>query len=96
MAAEFHDAGIAFNALWPKTAIETSAIGLIAPSMLRQCRTPEIVVDAAYAILRRDSRTCTGNFFIDEEVLRAEGTTDFAKYRHAGVEESELLPDFFI
>lgn len=81
MAEEFRAEGIAVNALWPRTVIATAALamleGLVKP---QNCRTPEIVAAAAYAILTRDSRSCTGNFFIDEEVLAAEGVTDFAKY----------------
>jgi citronellol/citronellal dehydrogenase len=96
LAGEFKEAGIAFNALWPKTAIETAAIGLIAPDMLRRCRTPDIMADAAHAILTRDSRECTGHFFIDEDVLRGAGVTDFARYRRDGVGEQELVPDFFV
>jgi citronellol/citronellal dehydrogenase len=96
MAEEFREAGIAFNALWPRTAIETAAIGLIAPGMLRRCRKPEIVADAAHVILTRDSRTCTGRFFIDEQVLREAGVTDFSRYRHPDVAEEDLLPDLFV
>jgi citronellol/citronellal dehydrogenase len=81
-AAEFRERGIAANALWPKTTIATAAVKnlLGGDAMIQASRTPEIVADAAYAILVRDARTCTGNTFIDEDVLRAEGTTDFAPY----------------
>ena len=97
MAEEFRPDGIAVNALWPRTGIDTAAIAYIAgPSMLRRCRKPEIMADAAHAILTRDPRACTGNFFIDDEVLREEGMTDFGAYRHPGVSESELMPDFFV
>jgi citronellol/citronellal dehydrogenase len=96
MATEFEEAGIAFNALWPRTAIETAAIGLIAPAMLRRCRKPAVVADAAHVILTRESRTCTGHFFIDEDVLREAGVTDFAGYRHEGVAEQELMRDLFV
>ena len=97
MAEEFRGAGIAFNALWPRTGIETAAISHIAgPDMLRRCRKPEIVADAAHAIVTRDARACTGNFFIDDEVLREEGLTDFSMYRHEGVAEDALMPDFFL
>lgn len=80
MAAEF--AGrIAVNALWPRTVIATAAIAMLGGRVLpEQCRTPAIVADAAHAILTRDSRTCGGNFFIDEDVLRGAGITDFAPY----------------
>jgi len=97
MAEEFRTAGIAFNALWPRTGIDTAAIGYIAgPEMQRRCRKPDIMADAAHAIVTRDARACTGNFFIDDEVLRAEGVTDFAAYRHEGVAEDALMPDFFL
>lgn len=96
MAEEFRADGIAFNALWPRTAIETAAIGLVAPGMLHRCRKPEIVADAAYLILTRDSRACTGRFFIDEQVLREAGVTDFSRYRHPEVGEADLLPDLFV
>ena len=64
--------------------------------MLRRTRKPEIMADAAHAILTRDARTCTGNFFIDDEVLRDSGVTDFSIYRHEGVPEDALMPDFFL
>jgi citronellol/citronellal dehydrogenase len=97
MAEEFRAAGIAFNALWPRTGIDTAAIGYIAGAeMQRRCRKPEIMADAAHAILTRDARACSGNFFIDDEVLREEGVTDFAVYRHEGVAEDALMPDFFL
>jgi citronellol/citronellal dehydrogenase len=96
MAEEFATAGIAVNALWPRTAIDTAAIGLIAPEMQRFCRSADIMADAAHAILTRNSRECTGRFFIDEDVLREEGVTDFARYRDPRVREEELMPDFFV
>jgi citronellol/citronellal dehydrogenase len=97
MAEEFRPLGIAVNALWPRTGIDTAAIAYIAgPEMQRRCRTPEIVADAAHAILTRASRRCTGNFFVDDEVLREEGVTDFSRYRHEGVGEAELMADFFL
>lgn len=81
MAEEFRDDGIAVNALWPRTVIATAALamleGLVKPE---NCRTPEIVAAAACAILARDSRSCSGNFFIDQEVLAAEGITDFTPF----------------
>ncbi len=96
MAEELRAEGIAVNALWPRTAIDTEAVRLIMGEEQRlRCRTPEIVADAAHAILTKDSRTFTGRFCIDEDVLRDAGTTDFARYRHEGVSEAELLPDFF-
>jgi citronellol/citronellal dehydrogenase len=97
MAEEFRSDGIAFNALWPRTGIDTAAIAYIAgPEMLRRTRKPEIVADAAHRILTRDARACTGHFFIDDEVLRGAGVTDFSVYRHEGVGEDALMPDFFL
>lgn len=81
MAEEFRPQGVAVNALWPKTVIHTAALamlgGLIDP---QNCRQPNIMADAARAILCRDSRHCSGNFFIDEEVLRDAGVRDFSAY----------------
>jgi citronellol/citronellal dehydrogenase len=95
MAEELREQGIAVNALWPRTVIATSALNLLGgEETARRGRKPEIVADAALAIFRRSARSCTGNFFVDEEVLRAEGTTDFGKY---AVEPGmELLPDLFL
>ena len=64
-------------------------------AMAAECRSPEIMADAAYAILARPARECTGNFFIDEEVLRAEGVTDFSRYAPSGA-RGRLQADFFI
>ena len=97
MAGEFRSAGVAFNALWPRTAIDTAAIGLIGGDAMRQCcRSPEIMADAAHVILTRDAKTFTGHFCIDDEVLRSAGVTDFNKYLPPGVSEDQLLPDFFV
>jgi citronellol/citronellal dehydrogenase len=81
-AAEFRQRGIAANALWPKTVIATAAVQnlLGGEAVIRASRKPQIVADAAYAILTRDARTCTGNTFIDEDVLREGGVTDFEPY----------------
>ena len=96
MAEEFREHGIAVNALWPRTAIDTEAVRLImGEEMRRRCRIPDIVADAAHVILTKASRSFTGNFCIDEDILRAAGTTDFSRYRHEGVTEEELLPDLF-
>jgi citronellol/citronellal dehydrogenase len=96
MAEEFCKEGVAVNALWPKTAIATAAIQnlLGGAEALRRCRQPEIMADAAHAILTRPSRDCTGNFFIDEQVLRETGATDFDRY--AVTPGTELMPDFFV
>lgn len=81
MAEEFRADGIAVNALWPRTTIATAAIEVNFPeAILRASRKPAIMADAAHAILRRDSRRATGNFYIDEAVLREEGITDFDHY----------------
>ncbi|MAL78380.1 MAG: short chain dehydrogenase [Sneathiella sp.] len=98
MADEFKKAGIAFNALWPRTAIATAAIDMIGggADIRKRCRKVEIMADAAHVILTRTAREFTGNFCIDDEVLREAGVTDFAKYRHEGVDEADLLPDFFV
>ncbi len=97
MAAEFSGRGVAVNSLWPLTAIDTAAVrfALGGDSMASTSRTPEIMADAAHAILTRPSRGCTGNFFIDEEVLRAEGVTDFARYAPAAGQMA-LTCDFFV
>ncbi len=83
MAEEFRAEGIAFNALWPRVGIATSAIEFAVGSAeeLRKCRKPEIMADAAHAIFVKDSRQCTGNFFIDDSFLYAEGVRDFVPYK---------------
>ena len=95
MAEEFRSQGIAFNALWPRTVIATAAIDQLAGTVSSEnCRTPEIMADAAYEILTRDSRECTGNFFLDENVLRASGVRDFERYQvKAG---RPLMKDLFL
>jgi citronellol/citronellal dehydrogenase len=96
MAGEFREAGIAVNALWPRTVIATAAVQnlLGGDATIRGSRTPEIVADAAHVILTRPSRECTGNFFIDDDVLRSAGVTDLTKYQT--VPGAELVPDFFV
>jgi len=98
MSAEFRRQGVAFNALWPKTAIATAAVNnlLGGEEAIKKCRKPEIMADAAYTIFTKSSRECTGNFFVDEEVLRESGITDFSQYKYTNVDDNELLPDFFI
>ena len=83
MAEEFREQGIACNCLWPWSTIATAAVefALGGQEMMRQSRTPEIMADAAHAILTRKSRDFTGRFLLDEEVLRGEGMTDFSAYR---------------
>jgi citronellol/citronellal dehydrogenase len=96
MAAEFKGKGVGVNALWPRTSIATAAVNnlLGGDQMMRQSRTVEIMADAAYAILTRDAKTCTGNFFIDDEVLREAGVTDLDQY--AVDPSQELITDFFL
>lgn len=95
LAAEFGPQGIAVNALWPKTVIDTAALamlkGMVEP---KNCRKPSIVADAALAIFKRDSSSCSGNFFVDEDILREEGVTDFSSYAVADGEP--LVPDLFL
>jgi len=95
MAEELKDRGIAVNALWPRTVIATSALNLMGgEDTAKHGRTVEIVADAAHAILTRSARTCTGNFFIDEDVLRAQGVEDFERY---AVKRGEpLMRDLFV
>ena len=80
MAEEFKREKIAVNALWPRTAIDTAALAMIPGVDTAACRTPEILADAAYIILNRESASCSGNFFVDDEVLASEGITDLEKY----------------
>ena len=97
MADEFRNEGIAFNALWPRTAIDTEAIRLIAGETARKkTRSPSIMADAAYEILKKPSRDFTGNFVIDEDVLREAGITDLSPYNPPGLSDRELMRDFFV
>ena len=80
MSEEFKREGIAVNALWPRTAIDTAALQMIPGVDTDFCRKPEILADTAYIILNRDAKTTTGNFFVDDEVLASEGITDLEKY----------------
>jgi citronellol/citronellal dehydrogenase len=96
MAEELKPQKIAVNALWPRTAIATAAVQNIlgGDESIKRCRTPEIMGEAAHAILVRPSGECTGNFFIDEAVLKSEGITDFSRY--AVSPGSELMTDLFV
>jgi citronellol/citronellal dehydrogenase len=96
MAEELKKDGIAVNALWPRTAIATAAVqNLLGGDMaVKHSRKPEIVADAAYLILTQPSRECTGNFFIDDEVLIKNGIADLSKY--SIVSGSKLIQDFFL
>lgn len=96
MSEEFKKDGIAVNSLWPETAIATAAVAnlLGGEEMMKGSRKPEIVADAAYWILTQPSRQCTGNFFIDVDVLQRDGVQDLSQY---AVEPGhELSPDFFL
>jgi citronellol/citronellal dehydrogenase len=97
MAEEFRSIGIAVNALWPRTTIDTEAIRLIAgPDARMKARSPEIMADAAHWILTQPARRISGRFFLDDEVLRAAGVTDLSRYRQPEVDESDLMMDFFL
>ena len=97
MAEEFRADGIAVNALWPRTAIDTEAIRLIAGEAARSLtRYVDIMADAAHAILIRPSRELTGQFLIDDEVLREAGVTDLSRYQREGVRDDQLMRDFFV
>ncbi|MEZ5460892.1 SDR family oxidoreductase [Dokdonella sp.] len=94
MAAEFRDDGIAVNALWPRTLIATDALNMIPGVSTQNARKPEIVADAAHAILIKPSREQTGGFLIDDAVLAKGGVTDFDQY--AVAPGHPLLPDLFL
>jgi citronellol/citronellal dehydrogenase len=95
MAEEFKRDGVAVNALWPRTAIDTAALQMIPGIDTAACRTPEILADAAYVILNKASRETTGNFFVDDEVLASVGVTDLEKYSVVPGTKDFLL-DFFL
>jgi citronellol/citronellal dehydrogenase len=96
MAAEYADDGIAFNSLWPRTIIATAAVQnlLGGDEAMARSRKPEILADAAHAILVRDSRSASGNFYIDDEVLAEEGVTDLSGYTYG--DGSGLQTDIFL
>jgi citronellol/citronellal dehydrogenase len=95
MAEEFRDDGIAFNSLWPRTLIATAAVRNVVggDAALARSRRPEIMADAAHAIVTRPARACTGHFFLDEDVLAGE---DLDRYRAGDAAEEDLLPDLFV
>ena len=97
MAEEFREDGIAFNALWPRTIIATAAVQnlLGGEEAMARSRRPELVADAAHAIVTRPSRECTGNLLLAEDVLAEEGITDLAAYSY-GAEAAEPIPDLFV
>jgi citronellol/citronellal dehydrogenase len=100
MAGELRSQGIAVNALWPRTIIGTAALQVamagVGEEQRRRARDPGVMADAAHVILTRRSREFSGNFCIDEEVLRSVGETDLSRYRPLGVNEDQLLPDLFV
>ena len=95
MAEEFKRDGIGVNALWPRTVIDTAALQMIPGIDALAGRTPEILADAAYIILNRDAKECTGNFFVDDVLLASEGITDLEKYSVTPGTKDFLL-DFFL
>jgi citronellol/citronellal dehydrogenase len=95
MAEEFKRDGIAVNALWPRTAIDTAALAMIPGIDTAFCRKPEILSDSAYIILNRPSTEATGNFYVDDEVLASEGITDLDKYAVIPG-TTDFLLDFFL
>ncbi len=100
MAEEFREDGIAVNALWPRTVIRTAALNMLVGTSLAKllkvenCREPQILADAAHAILTQSAKICTGNFYIDEQVLQATGITDFDQY--AVDPDAPLARDLFL
>ena len=96
LAAELKHFNIASNTLWPRTTIATAAVKnlLGGEALMNRSRTPEIVADAAFYILSKPSKLCSGNHFIDEEVLVSEGISDFSKY--AVVPGADLQGDLFL
>lgn len=96
MAEEFRSDGVAVNALWPRTTIATAAVNnlLGGETIMRGSRKPDIMGDAAHFVLTRPSRSCTGNYFVDDEVLASEGITNLDHY--ANVPGEMLIPDFFV
>jgi len=99
MAEELKPQRIAVNALWPKTVIATAAVQnlLGGDDTIKGSRSPDIMADAAHAILTRKSTEFTGNFCVDEELLRSTGVTDFSRYATVpGTKDSELYPDYFL
>ena len=96
MAEEFREDGIAFNSLWPRTIVATAAVQnlLGGDEAMKRARTPAVYADAAYAVINRPSRECTGNFYLCEDVLAEEGVTDFEQYAAAPGAEPQV--DLFV
>ena len=95
LAEELGKHNVASNCLWPRTSLDTAAVrNVIGAELVKGSRKPSIYADAAYAVLKRDSSTCTGNFFLDQDVLEEEGVSDFDQY--AIDPEAKLVSDFFV
>ncbi len=95
LAEELGKHNVASNCLWPRTSLDTAAVrNVIGEELVKGSRKPSIYADAAYAVLKRDSSSCTGNFFLDQDVLEEEGVTDFHQY--AIDPEAKLVSDFFV
>ena len=95
LAEELGKHNVASNCLWPRTSLDTAAVrNVIGEELVKGSRRPSIYADAAYAVLKRDSSTCTGNFFLDQDVLEEEGVEDFDQY--AIDSEATLVSDFFV
>ena len=95
LAEELGKHNVASNCLWPRTSLDTAAVrNVIGEELVKGSRKPSIYADAAYAVLKRDSSLCTGNFFLDQDVLEEEGVTDFDQY--AIDPEAKLVSDFFV
>ena len=94
-AEEFKPYGIAVNALWPRTVIQTAALQMIPGVKPEHCRSVDIMADAAYAVLTSEAASTSGNFFIDEEVLKKAGVSDFSGYSVVPGSR-QLLPDLFL
>jgi citronellol/citronellal dehydrogenase len=96
VAGEFRGR-VGANSLWPRTAIDTAAMAEFKWHFdVGALRSPEIMADAAYSILTSDARTVTGNFFVDDEVLRAHGVSDLSRYNPSGVADIDVTPDLFV
>ncbi|CAH1108471.1 unnamed protein product [Psylliodes chrysocephalus] len=97
MHEEFKPFNIAVNALWPKTAIHTAAIEMLGGASAKEySRKPDIMADSAYAVLIQNPSTCTGNFYIDEDILKKHGVTDMNQYACNPANADKLMPDFFV
>lgn len=97
MAEEFKDKNIGVNALWPQTTIHTAAMEMLGGKESEQySRKPEIMADAAYAVLTKDPKTCTGNFFLDEKVLKEAGISDLKQYACIPENHDKLMSDGFL